>query len=51
MLYNPSPKIKSIEFKNKKLNIIREDFLIGGTKLRACIPYLKKILKYISRLV
>jgi hypothetical protein len=45
ILYNPKPIIKTITFKDKNLNIIRDDMLIGGTKLRASIPYLKHIIK------
>lgn len=42
-VYDKELIIKQIEFEKKKLNIIREDKLIGGTKQRIGIDILKKI--------
>jgi len=44
-LYNPKIIIKPIRFANKHFNIIRDDFLIGGSKQRALIPLLEKLIK------
>jgi 16S rRNA G966 N2-methylase RsmD len=44
-LYNPKPIIEKIIISNKKFNIVRDDYIIGGTKTRACIQILKSILK------
>lgn len=40
-LYNPPIEISTIKNNNLKLYIIRDDLIIGGTKNRAIIPYLK----------
>lgn len=41
-LYNPPIRIQDVLYDNKKLNIIRDDLIPGGTKLRGCM-YLKDI--------
>lgn len=41
-LYNPPVIIKSVEYENKTFNIFRDDYLIGGTKQRAVIPYIEQ---------
>jgi 16S rRNA G966 N2-methylase RsmD len=44
-LYNPPIRISSYTIKNKLLNVIRDDLLIGGTKTRASVLYLKQFLE------
>ena len=40
-LYNPDIIITPIEYENKHFNIIRDDYLIGGTKQRGLVPLLE----------
>ena len=40
-LYNPDIVITNIEYNNKKINVIRDDYLIGGTKQRGIVPVLE----------
>lgn len=42
-LYDPAIYIKPIKYSGIKLNIIREDVLVGGTKSRAVIPYIQNL--------
>ena len=44
-LYNPKLTITSIIYNNIKLNVVRDDYIIGGTYTRACIALIKNILK------
>jgi hypothetical protein len=46
-LYNPDIIIRDIEYDNKKFNIIRDDYLIGGTKQRGMVPLLETVNKNI----
>jgi len=43
--YSPPPIISTINLENKKIYSVRDDLLIGGTKQRAIIPYLKKYME------
>ena len=40
-LYNPDIIITDIQYDNKKFNIIREDYLIGGSKQRGIVPLIE----------
>lgn len=44
-IYNPLPIIKKVQSKNRTFNIIRDDYLSGGTKQRGAVPYFSDILK------
>jgi hypothetical protein len=44
-LYNPKITISKILHNNTKLNVVRDDYIVGGTKTRACIALIKKILE------
>ena len=46
ILYNPLPYIQPIRMFDKKFFIIRDDFIIGGTKARAAIPYFQQALNH-----
>lgn len=46
-LYNPDIIISSNKLENKNLNIVRDDYLIGGTKQRGLVPLLDNIKKNI----
>jgi len=43
-LYNPLTVIKEFEHDNKKMYVIADDLLIGGTKQRAAIPFLNDLI-------
>jgi len=43
-LYNPPPTIVDYRYQDKKIHVIRDDYVIGGTKTRALIPYLTHLL-------
>jgi len=45
MLYNPKPIIKEIKYENKIYNVFADNYVIGGTKTRASIKLIRKILK------
>lgn len=44
-LYNPSLIIDTLKFHDIKLNIIRDDLIIGGTKCRATLDFVRNLLK------
>lgn len=48
-LYNPPIEISDVKTtgntKNKTIHIVRDDLIIGGTKCRATIPYLKHLIE------
>ena len=44
-LYNPKLTITEIIYNNIKLNVVRDDYIIGGTYTRACLALIKNILK------
>ena len=45
ILYNPKPVIKSIELNSVNINVIREDYVIGGTKTRASLQFFRALFK------
>ena len=44
-LYNPKVIIEKINIDNKMYNVVRDDYIIGGTKMRAGLLLLQNILK------
>ena len=52
-LYNPVPIIQSIKIENNLYNIIRDDYVVGGTKTRAGLLIIQSILtnKNIKQLI
>jgi len=45
ILYNFSPVIENIGMYDRKFNVIRDDYIVGGTKTRAALLLLKKKLE------
>lgn len=45
VLYDPPIVIKQIVHNEKKLNIVSDNMVIGGTKTRAILPYLKSLFR------
>jgi len=46
VLYDPPLVIKRIIHNEKKLNVISDNMVIGGTKTRAILPYLKLLFRH-----
>jgi len=44
-LYNPKLQIDKISHNNLILNVFRDDYVVGGTKTRACVTLLQKVIK------
>ena len=44
VLYNPKPMVTQIDVNGRKIHVVRDDYIIGGTKTRAAIPIIQKIL-------
>ena len=44
-LYNPPIEIIAIEDNSKKLYVVRDDLLVGGTKSRAIVQYIQQLLE------
>ncbi len=44
-LYNPPIQTETLEHRDLKLNVIRDDLITGGTKCRAIISYLQNLFK------
>ena len=45
LLYNPKPCIEKIKMFDKQINVVRDDYIVGGTKTRAAIKLFKKVFK------
>lgn len=45
-LYNPPIQVKTYSYKKIKLNVIREDLLMGGSKQRAMVPLIQNMIKH-----
>jgi 1-aminocyclopropane-1-carboxylate deaminase/D-cysteine desulfhydrase-like pyridoxal-dependent ACC family enzyme len=45
MNYSPSPVVSKIDLGNKKIFSVRDDLLVGGTKQRAAVPYIEKLIE------
>lgn len=42
----PNVTVEKLKIKNGKIVVVREDLLVGGTKSRAAIPFIKKMKEY-----
>jgi 1-aminocyclopropane-1-carboxylate deaminase/D-cysteine desulfhydrase-like pyridoxal-dependent ACC family enzyme len=45
-LYNPPVVVSKHKHKGKTFSVFRDDFLVGGTKQRALVPFIEKHSKY-----
>jgi 16S rRNA G966 N2-methylase RsmD len=45
ILYNPKPVVEKINIFDKSINVFRDDYLVGGTKVRAAVKLFKNIFK------
>lgn len=43
--FSPNPVVSTLLFENKKTFVVRDDLLPGGTKQRACFPFLQDMME------
>lgn len=49
-LWNPPLTVRQVKYNNLTLNVIRDDLIIGGSKVRAAVPYIQSLIKTNSNL-